>query len=85
MIKIKINCYCYKTANISLDPDNVFIETQAVIHGTEKSTVIIPCKPTSKNVQVQLLKDDEEVILETVINHWKLFSLQILSTILSFF
>lgn len=43
------------------DPDNVFVETQAVIHGTEKQSVIIPCKPTSKYVTVQLLKEDEEV------------------------
>lgn len=67
-----MECYCYKTAKHSIDPDNVFIETQAVIHGTEKSTVIIPCKPTSKNVIVQLLKDDEEVNKETVIIHLEL-------------
>lgn len=45
------------------DPDNVFVETFTVIHGIEKQSIIVPCKPTSKYVTVELLKDDEEVSL----------------------
>lgn len=49
------------TISFVTDPDNVFVETFTVIHGIEKQTVIIPCKPTSKYVSVELMKDDEEV------------------------
>lgn len=53
---------CYNSFETTfLDPENLFVETMMVIHGTERETVIIPCKPTSKYVTVELLKDEEEV------------------------
>lgn len=41
------------------DPENVFLDTQYVVQGEEGQSVIIPCKPTSKYVTVELRKDDE--------------------------
>lgn len=37
-----------------------------MIQAIQYSEVIIPCKPTSKSVEVQLIKDDEEVCIKFI-------------------
>lgn len=36
-----------------------------IVQGNRYEDVVIPCKPTSKNIEVQLIKDGDEVILHS--------------------
>lgn len=45
----------------NLDPTNPIAYTLSYITGNQNEDVIIPCKPTSKQFQVQLFKEGDEV------------------------
>lgn len=46
---------------LNLDPTNPIAYTLSYITGNQNEDVIIPCKPTSKQFQVQLFKEGDEV------------------------
>jgi len=47
-----------------LDPDNkLYNPDQYLIFGKQNEPLIIPCKPTSPEVKVELVKDGDEVNL----------------------
>lgn len=48
------------------DSENLLVHTTPVIHSVQNSETIIPCKPTSKSVEVELLKDNEQVIVSNI-------------------
>lgn len=47
---------------ISADPENLLVNNDyPMITGVQNDIIVIPCKPTSKNVPVQLIKDGDKV------------------------
>lgn len=44
------------------DIENLLVNNEyPMITGVQNDNIVIPCKPTSKNVAVQLIKDGDEV------------------------
>ncbi|XP_053693410.1 vascular endothelial growth factor receptor 1 isoform X2 [Sabethes cyaneus] len=46
------------------DPDNPLVPVHVVVSARQYEDVVIPCKPSSKDVQVELVKDEQEMQID---------------------
>lgn len=55
----KLNFFLF----ICVDKEHLLVHAEPIVSGVLNSSLVIPCKPTSKDVKVELTKDFEEVCL----------------------